>query len=147
MAYVSHITLSTIANVFLCRAMRKGQKLYSILRWKCPNCHEGDLFTVSNPYRPSTIADMPETCHHCGQKFLLEPGFFYGAMYVSYALTVALSVAVFVAMNVLWHFDTLWYLGLNALAIITLFPFIFRTSRAVWLNFFVKYRGKESATA
>lgn len=82
---------------------------------------------------------MPETCSECGQKYLLEPGFYYGAMYVSYALTVALSVAVFVAMTVLWHFDTLWFLGLNALAIVIMFPLIFRTSRAVWINFFVRY--------
>jgi ribosomal protein S27AE len=120
--------------------MRKGFKLYSMLRWKCPRCHEGDLFNNPNPYDPSTIGDMPENCPNCGQKFLLEPGFYYGAMYVSYALTVALSVAVFVAMIVLWEFNTLWYLGLNALAIILCFPWIFRTSRAVWFNFFVSYQ-------
>lgn len=123
--------------------MRKGFKLYSMLRWKCPRCHEGNLFNNPNPYDPSTIADMPDSCPHCGQKFLLEPGFYFGAMYVSYALTVALSVAVFVAMVVLWEFNTLWYLGLNALAIIVFFPWIFRTSRAVWLNMFVQY-GKDA---
>jgi uncharacterized protein (DUF983 family) len=119
--------------------MRKGQKLYSILRWKCPHCHEGDIFCKSNPYSPSEIDNMPERCSNCGQKFLLEPGFYYGAMYVSYALTIALSVAVFVAMIVLWEFNTGWYLGLNAAAIILVFPWIFRTSRAVWLNLFVAY--------
>lgn len=119
--------------------MRKGQKLYSILRWKCPHCHEGNLFGNPNPYSPKEIANMPDKCPNCGQKFSLEPGFYYGAMYVSYALTIALSVAVFVAMIVLWEFNIGWYLGLNAAAIILVFPWIFRTSRAVWLNFFVGY--------
>lgn len=127
--------------------MKKGQMLYSVLHWKCPQCHEGELFVNPNPYNPNTIGDMPHQCGHCGQKFLLEPGFYYGAMYVSYALTVALSVAVFVAMVVLWEFHTLWFLGLNALVILALFPIIFRTSRAVWINLFVKYRKVSSKAA
>ena len=127
--------------------MRKGQKLYSILRMKCPQCHEGDLFTNPNLYNPSTIADMPDNCPHCGQKYLLEPGFYYGAMYVSYALTIALSVAMFVAINVLWHFDAVWFIGLNGLAILIMFPIIFRLSRAVWFNLFVKYQKGASKAA
>jgi hypothetical protein len=127
--------------------MKKGQTLYAVLHWKCPQCHEGELFVNPNPYNPYTIGEMPHHCGHCGQKFLLEPGFYYGAMYVSYALTVALSVAVFVAMVVLWEFNTLWFLGLNAVAIIIMFPIIFRTSRAVWLNLFVKYRKETSKAA
>jgi hypothetical protein len=62
---------------------------------------------------------------------------------VSYALTIAISVAVFVAMIVLWHFDVMWYLGLNAAIILLLFPLIFRISRAVWFNFFVTYKTPE----
>jgi hypothetical protein len=127
--------------------MLKGTRLYSVLRWKCPNCHQGDLYCTPNPYNPSRIADMPDSCPECGQRYLLEPGFYYGAMYVSYALTVALSVAVFVAMIVLWEFDVLWYLGLNAAAIILMFPIIFRTSRAVWFNFFVGFGSKARDTA
>ncbi|MCF8257013.1 MAG: DUF983 domain-containing protein [Flavobacteriales bacterium] len=119
--------------------MRKGHKMYSILRWKCPRCHEGDLFISSNAYRVGELSAMPDRCGHCGQKFLLEPGFYYGAMYVSYALTVALSVAVFVAMVVLWEFRPLWYIGINAAIILLLFPWILRTSRAAWINFFVGY--------
>lgn len=90
---------------------------------------------------------MPDTCPVCGQKNWPEPGFYYGAMYVSYALTIALSVAVFVAMIVLWKFDILWYLGLNAAAILLLFPPIFRVSRAVWFNMFVSYKTPEERKA
>jgi uncharacterized protein (DUF983 family) len=120
--------------------MNKGTKLYSILNLKCPRCHEGDLFLTKNPYSFSNIDKMPDACPVCGEKYWPEPGFYYGAMYVSYALTIALSVAVFVAMIVLWKFDIAWYLSLNATFIILLFPPIFRVSRAVWFNFFVKYR-------
>lgn len=117
----------------------KGTKLYSILKLKCPKCHEGDLFLTRNPYSYSNMDKMPDNCPVCNEKNWPEPGFYYGAMYVSYALTIALSVSVFVAMIVLWHFDLVWYLGINTISIFLLFPPIFRVSRAVWFNFFVKY--------
>lgn len=122
--------------------MLKETKLYSIVMLKCPRCHEGDFFLHKNPYSYSNLAKMPDHCPVCQQKYVLEPGFYYGAMYVSYALTIALSVAVFVAMSVLWHFEILWYLGINALLIILLFPPIFRLSRAAWANLFIDYSKK-----
>lgn len=116
--------------------------LSSILRNKCPRCHEGDLFETKNPYSFSDLDKMPDNCPMCGQKYWIEPGFYYGAMYISYALTVALSVAVFVAMTVLWHFDIKWYLGLNFSAIAILFPPIFRLSRSIWAHIFIKAHKK-----
>jgi len=119
--------------------MYQDSVLLSVLRLKCPRCHKGDLFYSKNPYNFHQIDKMPEQCPVCGQRYWIEPGFYYGAMYISYALTVALSVAVFVAMIVLWHFDIKWYLGLNFSAILLLFPFIFRLSRSIWIHIFVKY--------
>ena len=119
--------------------MKKGSKIYSIFRLKCPRCHEGNLFLHKNAYSYSNLEKMPENCPVCDQKYWPEPGFYYGAMYVSYALTIALSVAIFVAMTVLWRFEVLWYLGINAVSILLLFPPIFRVSRAVWANIFMSY--------
>ena len=123
--------------------MLEGTKMYSILKLKCPRCHEGELFTFKNPYNFSKLAKMPDNCPVCNEKYWPEPGFYFGAMFVSYALTIALSVAVFVAMIVLWDFDVVWYLSLNATAILLLFPVMFRLSRAVWFNFFVSYKTPE----
>ncbi|MGB0916450.1 MAG: DUF983 domain-containing protein [Flavobacteriales bacterium] len=122
--------------------MKKGSKIYSMLRLKCPRCHEGDLFLHKNPYSFTMLEKMPDNCPVCDQKYWPEPGFYYGAMYVSYALTIALSVAVFVAMTVLWRFEILWYLGINAASILLLFPPIFRVSRSVWANMFIHYNPK-----
>lgn len=121
----------------------KGNKLYSILRMKCPRCHETDLFTHANPYRFSGFFDMPERCEKCGQKFEIEPGFYYGAMYVSYALCVAYLVAVFVAMTVLYpSFSLELYLVLGIGTMVVLTPYFFRLSRAIWINFFISYDDK-----
>ena len=61
-------------------------------------------------------------------------------MYVNYAFTVAIAVAVFVAMSVLgsgWQLHH--YLIGIILAIFVLAPLTFRMGRSVWINMFIKY--------
>ena len=118
----------------------KGTKLYSILTQTCPKCHEEKLFEHSNPYNFKTIFDMPKACPNCGQKFTLEPGFYYGAMYVSYGVSIAFLVAVWVAMLVLYpSFSATSFLLVGIPSLVVLTPVIFRLSRTIWINFFVKY--------
>jgi hypothetical protein len=74
----------------------------------------------------------------------IEVGFYYGTAYVSYALTVALSVTTFVAWWVLIGMsvkDTrfFWWMGVNITLLIVLQPYLMRLSRAIWLSFFVRY--------
>ena len=55
--------------------------LWSILTMKCPRCRRGQMFTRQSAYRNlslKNIFEMPEVCEECGQKFDLEPGFWYG---------------------------------------------------------------------
>ena len=121
--------------------LRKGTKPYSILHMKCPKCHEGDLFeTGSFSFKRSF--DMPKHCPKCGQKYFLEPGFYYGAMFVSYFLT-GMYCLVFVgllmlAFGVSWQHAFIFLL----LTIALLFVWIFRISRTIWINVNVRYDPK-----
>lgn len=113
--------------------------LLSTLLQKCPRCRTGRLFKAGN-YNLKRFTDMHDGCPHCGQQFQLEPSFFYGAMYVSYALQVALIATVAVALNVLHPEAGLyWYIGGVVFSIIVLFPWVFRMSRSIWIHFFVKF--------
>jgi hypothetical protein len=126
----------------------KGNKLYSIFTFTCPRCHVGKLFL--NPAAYSTkMAAMHKTCSHCGQRFEPEPGFYFGAAYVSYALTIALWVAWYVALITFealgfftWTFaeDVLKFLIGGIVLLILLLPPIYRLSRSIWINMFVSYR-------
>ena len=123
--------------------------LWSILTMKCPRCRRGDMFTNKSAYRKLSLKHifaMPDTCDECGQKFDLEPGFWYGTSYVSYALTVAMSVASFVAWVVLIGVSVkdgdhriYWWLGLNALLLLVAQPWLMRISRVLYIRFFVSY--------
>lgn len=114
---------------------------------KCPRCRRGAMFKDPNPYRKITlkhIFDMHESCPLCGQKYDLEPGFWYGTAYVSYALTVAISAITFVAWLVLIGVSSadnriFWWLGFNAVALVVLQPWIMRLSRVIYIRFFIRY--------
>lgn len=126
--------------------MKKGTKLYSIFKNRCPVCQEGKPFK-NGVYSPG-FAKMEETCDCCGHKYEIETGFFYGAMYVSYALTVAIMVAMIVATFVLVpEPSTGVYITAVVLGVIAFIPVTFRGSRLIWMNFFSKYQEKESVKA
>jgi uncharacterized protein (DUF983 family) len=87
---------------------------------------------------------MPEKCSHCGLRYQPEPSFFTGAMYVSYALQVALMTTVFVALRVLFNPPMEVYIYTTIGTAIVLLPVTFRLSRAIYINFFFRYRGNSS---
>ncbi|MDY0780233.1 DUF983 domain-containing protein [Tenacibaculum sp. IB213877] len=121
---------------------KKGTKLYSIFNNKCPRCHEGEFFKHKLSYNPKKVAVIEENCSHCDLKYMMEPSFFFGAMYVNYALAVALFVAIFIIAKV--------FIGLNilhsfiAIIVVSLIlgPITLRLSRIIWINIFVSYDKK-----
>lgn len=111
---------------------------------RCPRCRRGRMFSDPNAWNLRRTMKMPEKCPECGQRFELEVGFWYGTGYVSYALSFALSVATFIAWWILVGLSTkdyrffLW-MGLNALFLVVMQPWLMRFSRVVYLHFFVRY--------
>ncbi len=120
---------------------------WSIFTMRCPRCRKGKMFTDDNSYRKLSlkhIFEMPEHCSVCNQKFDLEPGFWYGTAYVSYALAVALSVSTFVAWLVFFGVGfndnrIFYWLIINAVLLLVLQPWMMRMSRVIYIRFFVRY--------
>ena len=124
--------------------VQKPGYLWSLFHHKCSRCRSGDMFQVKNAYRLKHFMKMYDHCPVCDQRMEIEVGFYYGTGYVSYALTVALSVTTFVAWWVLIGMSVndnrfFWWLGLNITFLIMLQPYLMRLSRAIWLSFFVRY--------
>jgi hypothetical protein len=117
----------------------KGSKIYSIRKMVCPRCQEGPFF-VSHPYSFRHIGELHPHCPVCGLKYEKEIGFYYGAMYVSYALGVALFVACWVLINLC--FPTM-PIGIQIAAIsgisIAVSPYFYALSKIIWANFFFSY--------
>lgn len=82
---------------------------------------------------------MPDKRPVCNQSFNPETGFYFGAMFVSYGLTVAIGLIIFILMYLIWGWLTMPYLITVTIAFILLYPFIARYSRAIWIYMFVSY--------
>jgi uncharacterized protein (DUF983 family) len=121
--------------------IKKGTKLFSILKNKCPRCQEGDFFISSNPLKLKGNMKINTNCPKCGLKYMIEPSFFYGAMYISYALTVAIAITIFVICYLL-NFNLVQTLIAIVTILVLLIPFLVRISRLVYINMFVGYQKK-----
>lgn len=121
--------------------------LKSMFGMKCPRCRKGNMFTDSNPYKKMSlqhIFSMPEHCPECTQRYDMEPGFWYGTGYVSYALAVAICVTTFVAGVILFGLSfrdnsIFYWLIANSLLLLILQPWLMRLSRVIYIRFFVSY--------
>ena len=119
----------------------------ALLALRCPRCHQGKLFT----YPATSITkfmDMPAECPVCGQTYEPEPGFYYGAMYISFGF----ALATFAVVGVLLYYffgDPATWVYVVVVAIITLLstPLVFRYSRALMLYLFggVRYDAARAA--
>ncbi|SDL64673.1 Protein of unknown function [Catalinimonas alkaloidigena] len=117
-------------------------KLTAILDARCPRCRVGPMFQYPL-LKVSKFSKMHKHCPHCGFRFEIEPDFFAGAMYVSYAMSVGLFITVFVVMLVVFNDPPLWvYITTVAVANVFLIPVFFRYSRVLYLHLFggVRYR-------
>jgi uncharacterized protein (DUF983 family) len=82
---------------------------------------------------------MPKNCSNCGQKYELEPSFYYGAMYVSYGYTVAIFIAVYLITKFIFDWGIWGTVSGLALVLLLLGPYILRLSRSTYINLFVQY--------
>src|SRR6187431_2432578 len=119
--------------------LKKGTTLYSILTGSCPKCHQESMYEDQNPYHIANVYKMHPNCSHCGLHYQIEPSFFYGAMYVSYGLTVAIGVAAFIISKVFIGLSLLQSFIAIIVALIILMPVTARLARNIYINIFVHY--------
>ena len=114
--------------------MAKISQLQAALKAKCPRCRKGNIFQGHAYSLRGQITN--ELCSHCRLRFEIEPGYFYAAMYVSYALNVAEIVNTGI---LTFYFsggsESPWlYIGVIMGVILVLSPFNYRYSRVILLH-------------
>lgn len=119
--------------------IKKGTKLYSILKGACPKCQEESMYMNKNPYILSDTLKIHQHCSHCNTKYRLEPSFFYGSMYVSYGVGIAFAVVAFVISKLILD-ASLNITFLSIIGTLVVFgPIIMRLSRNIWINLFIHF--------
>jgi uncharacterized protein (DUF983 family) len=119
-------------------------KTIALLKGKCPRCQSGQMFKY-HAIKLDKFTDMYETCQVCGLRFEIEPGFFWGSMYVSYAITTGMMLVLGALTFIIGHNpDFWWYISIICGSVILTTPFIYRYSRLlmIYLFSFVKFDEK-----
>lgn len=84
---------------------------------------------------------MHTHCPVCNLQFEIEPGFFWGAMYVSYAITCAILLILGAAVLIIGNNPDFWvYMAIIIPTFILASPFTYRYSRILMLYFFSPIR-------
>ncbi len=105
----------------------------AIIKGKCPKCRVGNIYT--KPIYSLTGQKIHDHCPHCGMTYEREPGYFYAAMYVSYAFIVAELVTLAVATSILTGSDDPWlYIIILLVVVGVLAPFNLRYSKVILLH-------------
>lgn len=103
---------------------------------KCPACREGSLFRPVNKF--TDLFEMHDNCPNCNQQYELEIGFYWGAMYVAYALSSAASLGSTLVFMFVFDLSMMTSFVLMFLLVMLVSPSIFRLARSIWLHAFVK---------
>ena len=111
--------------------------IQKILNNKCPNCQSGQIYHKNERYFKLGSPKMNKKCDQCGYTFEKEPGFFFGAMYVSYALGIAQGMITYFIGRLFFEdvFD-MRIVILIGLVLIALSSFNMRLSRTIWIYLF-----------
>jgi uncharacterized protein (DUF983 family) len=116
--------------------------LYSILFNKCPKCHVGKFWASDNPFKNMFFSteNSCKTCENCSLDYELETGFWYGSMYVGYAISVAVMLLFWSLTTFLFSTITIFNeILIIVIAIILVSPLNYHVSRLIWINFFINY--------
>lgn len=124
--------------IFSMSLFSKGSKAYSILYLTCPRCHEENLFPTGS-FQFVKPFEMREYCPHCNFNFYPEPGYYYGAMFISYIFTGWFCIGFIAFFHWVLGWSTATSFALLIAVCALLFVYIFRLARAIWLNINYKY--------
>ena len=83
---------------------------------------------------------MNKNCSCCGQSFEPEPGYYFGAMFISYAFSAAYFLGVWMLFYIFFdEVDALEMMVAIVLVVVGLLPLTFRWSRVLWISIFVRF--------
>jgi uncharacterized protein (DUF983 family) len=107
----------------------------ALWKGKCPRCREGNVFMYSSG-KVARFAAMNPACPHCNASLIPEPGFYFGAMFVSYAINVAIFVSCWLVLYLFFEPTDTVYITVIAISALIFTPFNYRASRLLWLYWF-----------
>ena len=112
-------------------------RLKSIFAYTCPRCRQSKLF--KEPFQVAKPVDMNVSCETCGQRFEPEPGFYYGAMFISYIISGFTFIGVALTLVFVFAWSVEAAMGVVIVIAVLGFFKLLRISRSLWIHFVVPF--------
>lgn len=112
----------------------------SIIKGTCPRCHGDQMYKNTNPYIITQTMKMHDHCGKCGLKYEVEPNFFFGSMFISYALAVLVGIAIFLVSHFVFKATLNNQFISIVVGLVILMPPIARIARNVYIALFIRYK-------
>jgi hypothetical protein len=118
----------------------KPNILYSIFSCKCPGCRQHSLFQ-GKTFDFKKLGKTYTICPNCGTDLYIEPGFYWGSMYLAWGFSAMLALVQFLFYHNVLGFDFITIVTLFVIIQLLLSPYIYRLSKSVWVHIVVRYKG------
>lgn len=114
--------------------VKKGNFVLNVLKERCPHCGEGQVFARTKFFQ---IPAMEEKCPVCQYKFDREPGYFLGAMYISYGIAVLTGLITFLVCHFAFPaMPTIWVPVAMIGAVFLIAKKNYKLSRLIYIHLF-----------
>jgi len=127
-------------SLILLKFNKMKNNILNLFSNKCPNCSKGTIFKNGLLNLGFGFPQMHKNCPNCNFKFEKEPGFFFGAMFVNYALGCAEALIIyFIATPFFDKTFDLRIFPIIGVTILILSIFNIKLSRLIWIYIFKNY--------
>ncbi len=113
---------------------------------KCAECHQGDMFPTG-AFSFNKPFEMNQRCPLCDADMEPEPGFYYGAMFMSYIFSAFISLGLVMLTHWVLDYSLTQSFFILIAIVAVFFVWWFRFSRAFWFNLIVGFRPEKAAIA
>jgi len=113
--------------------MQWTQDARAMFNHKCAECHQGDMFPTGS-FSFNRPFEMHLRCPKCDANFYPEPGFYYGAMFISYILSIFIILGFVMILHWVFGLTLMACFGWLMVIVVIFFVWWFRFARAFWLN-------------
>src|SRR5262245_40936912 len=106
----------------------RAQKCWALVQQRCPRCCRGPIYQRG--------MRMHERCPVCDLRFEREPGYFLGALYISYGISsILLMLGLLLGHLLAPDFDLGWMVLILGGLYLPLVPLVTRYARVLWIWF------------
>lgn len=118
-------------------------RFVSILKMRCPFCRKGQFY-IAHPYDLKHVGETLDECPVCHRPYSVEYGFYMGAMYLSYGISVLLGITTYALMALFApELPLAWRVTAIGIVVLALAPLAYAYSKVLYGNIFLKYRGPQ----